>query len=84
MLFHVVAITIFLLLYNNEISDQICIDFSAENGLKLPVAAAKASCNALSAITELPPFLNLLLVLPKLLHSISIKYLSFSLNKHEQ
>ncbi len=30
-----------------------CIDFSAENGRKLPVAAAKARCNALSAITEL-------------------------------
>ncbi len=43
---------IFLLLYNNEISDQICIDFSAEKGRKLPVAAAKAHCNALSAINE--------------------------------
>ncbi len=46
-------LTIFLLLYNNEISDQICIDFSAESDQNLPVVAAKASCNALSAITEL-------------------------------
>ncbi len=53
MLFHVVVgITILLLLYNNEISDQICIDCSAGKGRKLPVAAAKACCNALSAITE--------------------------------
>ncbi len=45
--------TIFLLLYNNEISDQICIDFSAEINQKLSMTDAKASCNALSAITEL-------------------------------
>ncbi len=38
----------FLLLYYNEISDQICIDFRAENGWKLPVAAAKARCNTQS------------------------------------
>ncbi len=38
--------------YNNEISDQICIDFSAENIRKLSVATAKACRNALSAITE--------------------------------
>ncbi len=37
--------------------DQICIDFTAENGRKLPVAAAKARCNALSAITECYPSL---------------------------
>ncbi len=30
-LFHVVTIIIVLLLYNNEISNQICIDFSVEN-----------------------------------------------------
>ncbi len=40
------------MLYNNEISDQICTDFSTENGRKLHVAAAKARCNALSAIIE--------------------------------
>ncbi len=51
-LFQVVTINKLLLLYNNEISDQICIDFSAEKIQKLPVAAAKACCNALSAITE--------------------------------
>ncbi len=28
------------------------VDFSAENDQKLPVAAAKTHCNALSAITE--------------------------------
>ncbi len=53
MLCHVVAITIFSFLYNKEIVDHICIDFSAENDWKLLVAAAKAGCNALSAITEL-------------------------------
>ncbi len=40
------------LVWNNAISDQIYIDFSAENGRKLPVAAAKTCCNILSAITE--------------------------------
>ncbi len=40
------------MLYHNEISDQICIDFSGENNGKLPVAAAKACCDVLSAITE--------------------------------
>ncbi len=34
------------------ISDQICIDFSAENGRKLLVVTAKACCNALFVITE--------------------------------
>ncbi len=51
-LFRVVTINNLLLLYNNEITVQICIDFSAENARKLPLAAAKASCNALSAITD--------------------------------
>ncbi len=55
--FHVVAInniftTIFFLFYNNEINDEIGIDFSAENGRKLPVVVAKANCNVLSAIIE--------------------------------
>ncbi len=45
---------IFLLLYNNHISDQIYVDFSAENGRKFPVVAANARCNTLSAITEYP------------------------------
>ncbi len=58
LLFHTVAINNVLLLYNNEISNQICIDFSAENGRKLPVAAAKACCNTLSAITECKIGLN--------------------------
>ncbi len=44
--------TIFLLIYKNEISNQICIDFSPENNGKLPVAVAKACCNTLSAISE--------------------------------
>ncbi len=38
--------------YNNEISDQICRDFSAEIGRNLTVVAAKASSNALSAISD--------------------------------
>ncbi len=52
-LFHVGAINNVLLLYNNDISDQICIDISAEKDQNLPVVATKAICNALSAITEL-------------------------------
>ncbi len=52
MLFHMIAINNLFTALNNEISDQICIDFSAENGRKLHVVAAKASCNALSTITE--------------------------------
>ncbi len=51
-LFHVVVINKLLLLYNKDISNQICIDFIAEINQKLSVAA-KGSCNALSAITEL-------------------------------
>ncbi len=34
-LFHVVALNNLFLVYKNEISDQICIDFSGENGWKL-------------------------------------------------
>ncbi len=49
------------LLYNNEISDEICIHFSAENCQKLPMATAKACRNALSAMTEfILPYINLL------------------------
>ncbi len=46
------VVTFFILLYHNQISDQIGIDLSVENNRKLLVAAAHTCGNALSVITE--------------------------------
>ncbi len=41
-LFQVVTINKLLLLYNNEISDQICIDFSAEKNPEIAGGGSKS------------------------------------------